>query len=196
MLLHKYVTLYVTIMILNMYANYVCIFLGVSDFFQEMMLEVSLLREELEMTKISEMENSEAECAILRSLRSEVMLQRQEDLAESRHALQSEEEICQDLRKELHLATSSTSSRSNFQNIPTPKSTVRNSRFSQRHAPKQSTLRSILASHPEPEVAEASVDLLAELQAAESRSHTLADEMHVQEGRKGGDDGMMNRCIN
>lgn len=149
-------------------------------------MEVSLLREELEMTKVSEMENSEAECAILRSLRSEVMLQRQEDLAESRHAFHSEEEICQELRKELqlhHHSTSSTSSgRTNFQHLPTPKSTVL-SRFSQRHAPKPS-LRSILAEHPEPdvEVAEASVDLLAELQVAESRSQTLADEMHVQEG--------------
>lgn len=153
------------------------------------MLEVSLLREELEMTKVSEMENSEAECAILRSIRSEVMLQRQADLAESRHALQSEEEICQELRKELqlhHLSTSSTSSRSNFQHLPTPKSTVL-SRFSQRHAPETPSLRSILAEHPEPEVAEeasASVDLRAELQVAESRSQTLADEMHVQEGSK------------
>ena len=153
------------------------------------MLEVSLLREELEMTKVSEMENSEAECAILRSLRSEVMLQRQEDLAESRHALQSEEEICQELRKELHhLSTSSTSSRSNFQHLPTPKSMVL-SRFSQRHTPETPSLRSILAEHPEPEVEvaedpDASVDLLAELQVAESRSQTLADEMHVQEGSK------------
>lgn len=156
------------------------------------MLEVSLLREELEMTKVSEMENSEAECAILRSLRSEVMLQRQADLAESRHALQSEEEICQELRKELqlhHLSTSSTSSGSSFQHLPTPKS-MGLSRFSQRkNAPETPSLRSILAEHPEPEVevaeeASASVDLLAELQVAESRSQTLADEMHVQEGSK------------
>ena len=154
------------------------------------MLEVSLLREELEMTKVSEMENSEAECAILRSLRSEVMLQRQEDLAESRHALQSEEEICQELRKELHLSTSSTSSGSNFQHLPTPKP-LGLSRFSQqKNAPETPSLRSILAEHREPEVEVAGspdagvVDLLAELQVAESRSQTLADEMHVQEGSK------------
>ena len=39
--------------------------------------EVSLLRDELEMAQISEEENSAAECAVLRSLRQEIVLQRQ-----------------------------------------------------------------------------------------------------------------------
>ena len=63
-------------------------------------MELSWLRDELEMAKISEEENSEAECAVLRSLRHEMAVQRQQDRAEFKHELQSERKSFEELRQQ------------------------------------------------------------------------------------------------
>ena len=63
-------------------------------------MELSWLRDELEMAKISEEENSEAECAVLRALRHELAVQRQQDRAEFKHELQSEQKSFEELRQQ------------------------------------------------------------------------------------------------
>ena len=103
-------------------------------------MELSWLRDELEMAKISEEENSEAECAVLRSLRHEMAVQRQKDRAEFKQELQSEQKSFEELRQ---------------QNMYRPHVCLSpNTSSGQISSPRRS-LRTIVASHSHPKSEEA-----------------------------------------
>lgn len=141
---------------------------------EEMVMELSWLRDELEMAKISEEENSEAECAVLRSLRHEMAVQRQQDRAEFKHELQSERKSFEELRQQSmyrpHVSLSPNTSigeisSSGAMGAPSPRR----------------SLRTIVASHSHPKSEEAERLLAEEARTAEGRCSGLRDEMHIQD---------------